>query len=78
MVNVFRNFLIMLSNLQQMHLKLLQRTAEAIGDLIDNTIANRTRMSQKVHRRISQKQSKMSMTKKYLQIYIYIYIYIYN
>ena len=72
MVNVFRNFLIMLSNLQQMHLKLLQRTAEAIGDLIDNTIANRTRMSQKVHRRISQKQSKMSMTKKYLQKDIYI------
>ena len=46
MVNIVRNFLIMLNNLQQMHLKLLQKRviqkkAEATGYLFDNKIANR-------------------------------------
>ena len=41
MVNAARIFLIMLNNLQQMRLKLLQRTAEATGDLIGNKVADR-------------------------------------
>ena len=47
MVNTAKNFLIMLNNLQQMHLKLvqkkkkIQRTTEATGNLIGNKIANR-------------------------------------
>ena len=48
-----RNFLIMLNNLQQMHLKLLQnwqfkKIAEVTGDLTGNKIADRiTKVSQK-------------------------------
>ena len=43
-VSIIENFLIMLSNLQQMHLKLLQKeavqkTAEGSSDFIDNKIA---------------------------------------
>ena len=45
-VNIARNFLIMLKNLQQMHLKLLQKEviqkpAQATGDLTGNKIADR-------------------------------------
>ena len=45
-VNKVKNFLIMLKNLLQMHLKLLQKeqfkkTAEATGDLVRNKIANK-------------------------------------
>ena len=45
-VNTVRNFLIVLKNLQQMHLKLLQKeqfkkTAEATGDIIGNKNADR-------------------------------------
>ena len=36
----------MLSNLQQMHLKLIQKTVEATGDLIGNKISDKvTRVS---------------------------------
>ena len=43
-VSIIENFLIMLSNLQQRHLKLLQKeavqkTAEGSSDFIDNKIA---------------------------------------
>ena len=46
MVNIARNFLIMLNNLQQICLKLLQKellktTAEATDDLIGNEIADK-------------------------------------
>ena len=45
-VNIARSFLIMLNNLQQMQLKLvskrvIQKTAEATGDLIGNKIADK-------------------------------------
>ena len=55
----------MLRNLQQMHLKLLQsksfkKTAEATGDLIGNTIANKVT---KLHNKII----RMSMIKKCLK-----------
>ena len=36
-----QKLLIMLNNLQQMHLKLLQKTAEATGDLIGNKAADK-------------------------------------
>ena len=41
MVNTVTNLLIMLKNLQQMRLKLLQKTAEATNDLIGNKITNK-------------------------------------
>ena len=45
MVNTAKTFMIMLNNLQQMHVKLLQKEslkiAETTGDLIDNKIANK-------------------------------------
>ena len=46
MVNTARKFLIMLNNLQQLHLKLLQekliqKTPEATGDLIGNKIGEK-------------------------------------
>ena len=53
MLNIAKNVLIMLNNLQQMYLKLLQeeklkkKTAEATGFLIGNKIANRTIQVQK-------------------------------
>ena len=39
MVNIARNFLIILNNLPQMHLKLLQK--ETTGDLTSNKIPNK-------------------------------------
>ena len=52
-VNIVRNFLIVLNNLQQMHLfkttskRVIKKTAKATGDLIGNKIANRiTKVSQ--------------------------------
>ena len=45
----------MLNNLQQMLLKLLQKTAEATGDLISNKIANRIG---KVSKTLQQNNSK--------------------
>ena len=56
-----QKILIMLNNLQQMHLKIAQKNnsekkrmkVETTGDLIDNNIANRiSRKSQEVHGRI--------------------------
>ena len=52
--NLLKNLLIMLENLQQMHLKLLpkrviQKTAEAAGDLIGNIIADRITKFKKLH-----------------------------
>ena len=49
--NIVRNCLIRLANLQQMHLKLLQKEyfkkiAEATGDLIGNKIARVSKNSQ--------------------------------
>ena len=46
MVNIARKFLIVLNNLHQMRLKLLQKgqfqkTAEGIGDLVSNKIADK-------------------------------------
>ena len=47
MVNIVRNFLIVLNNLQQMHLfkttskRVIKKTVKATGDLIGNKIANR-------------------------------------
>ena len=52
-VNIVRNFLIVLNNLQQMHLfkttskRVIKKTAKPTGDLIGNKIANRiTEVSQ--------------------------------
>ena len=50
-VHIARNFLIMLNNQQQMHLKLLQKSdlkkAEATGDLIGNKMANKVKRASK-------------------------------
>ena len=48
MVNAAKNVLIMLKNLEQIHLKVLQKgviqeTAETTGDLVGNEIANEIR-----------------------------------
>ena len=56
MVNVARHFLIMLKNLLQMHTsskRVIQRTAKATGDLIDNKIADR--IMKKLHMRMIKK-----------------------
>ena len=66
MVNTARKFLIMLNNLQQMHLKLLQKkviqkTAEAVGYLIGNKIANKiTKIS-----KTAQKNNSETVTNEY-------------
>ena len=50
-VHIARNFLIMLNNQQQMHLKLLQKSdlkkAEATGDLTGNKMANKVKRASK-------------------------------
>ena len=65
MVNTTKNFLIMLNNLQQMHLKLLQETAEATGDLIGNKIANGiTKVSKNSQQNNSELQLQMGLIEK--------------
>ena len=65
MVNTTKNFLIMLNNLQQMHLKLLQETEEATGDLIGNKIANGiTKVSKNSQQNNSELQLQMSLIEK--------------
>ena len=62
----------MLKNLPQMHLKLLQKTVEATGDLNGNKIADKVTKISKTSDSIIQKQLKMSMLKKYLKKNIYL------
>ena len=62
----------MLTNLQFMHLRLLQKeqlkttTGEATGDLIGNKLLIKLQKYQEVKRRLIQKQLQISMIKKYL------------
>ena len=75
-VNAANNVLIMLNNLQQMHIKLyqkrvIQKIVEPTGDLIVNKIAKRVKKVSKVHYRIIQKQLQMTLMKKYLKKHIY-------
>ena len=69
----------MLNNLQQIPLNLvkkrvIQKTAEATGDLIGNKSCATVEFlkSQKLHHRIIQKRFQMSMIKKYLKKDIYV------
>ena len=67
MVNIVRNFLIILNNLQQKLLKLLQKkaiqkTAGATGDLISNVLI-KPRKFQKIHKKVIQRHLQMSMIK---------------
>ena len=72
MVNAVKNFLIMLNNLLQMHLKLLQKeqlkkTAEATADLIRN-IKSLIKLEQ-THQRLIQRLIHKTQL-KYQKIYI--------
>ena len=58
---------IMLSNKPQMHLKLLQKTAETTGDLISNIISNKIT---KNHSKALQKQLKMKQKYQKKDIYL--------
>ena len=60
-----------------MQLKILQKnsfkkTAEATGDLIGYKIANKVPKVSNIHNKILQRQSQMSMIKKYLKKDIYL------
>ena len=55
-----------------MHLKLLQKTVEATGDLNGNKIADKVTKISKTSDSIIQKQLQMSMLKKYLKKDIYL------
>ena len=48
-------------------IKVIQKTAEATGDLIGNTAADKLQKSQKLRNRLIQKQLQMNMIKKYLK-----------
>ena len=52
--------------------RVTQKRAEAIGDLVDNKIANKSQMFQKIHNKIIQKQLQSGMMKKYLKKDIYL------
>ena len=47
--------------------KVIQRTAEATGDLHGNIIANKITKVSKIHHRIIQKQLQMNMIPKYIK-----------
>ena len=56
----------------EMHLKVIQKIAEATGDLIGTKIADRIVKSQEVHLRMIQKQLQMNTIKKYVKKDIYL------
>ena len=68
----------MLTNLQFMHLRLLQKeqlkttTGEATGDLIGNKLLIKLQKYQEVKRRLIQKQLQISMIKKYLNNHLHL------
>ena len=71
MVNIGRDFFIMLKNLQQMHLKLLQKKTFT-GDLICNKIANKItgvskNSQQNNSETVTNEQDKEVPKEKYLQ-----------
>ena len=71
MVNIVRNFLIMLNNptsFRTASKRVIQKTAVASVNLIGNKIANRIT---KIRRRSPQKQLQMNMKNKYLKKDIY-------
>ena len=67
LVNVVKNFLIMLKNLQQIHLKLHQK--ESLKKRQNNRIE--LQKFQKIHNKIIQKQLQMITMRKYLKKGIY-------
>ena len=77
MANIAKKFLIMLKNLQEMHLKLLQKkviqkTAEATGDLIGNKIADKIRKVLKCSQQNNSEQLQISMIKKCVRKDLYL------
>ena len=77
MVNTAKNFLITLNNLQQMHLKLLQKESfkkqqkQLVIWLVTKLLIE-LRKSQEVYHRIIQKKLQTNMIKKYLKKDIYL------
>ena len=72
-----KSVLITLKELRQMQLKLckkkvIQKKAEATGDLIGNIITNKITKFQKNHKKLFQRQLQVSMIKKYHKKYIYL------
>ena len=72
-----QNVLITLKELQQTQLKLckkkvIQKKAEATGDLIGNIITNKITKFEKNHKKLFQRQLQVSMIKKYHKKYIYL------
>ena len=53
--------------LKSTSIKVIQKTAEATGDLIGNKAADKLQKSQKLRNRLIQKQLQMNMIKKYLK-----------
>ena len=80
MVNTAKNLLIMLKNVQQMHLKLLQKEsfkkkAKTMSDLIGNKITDvvaklYNRKFQKIRSKIIQRQLQIRIIKKCRNIFI--------
>ena len=72
MVNIVKNFLIMLKNLQQMHLELLQKESfkkqqkQLVISLVI-TLLIKLQKFQKIRHKIIQRQFQMIMIKKYLK-----------
>ena len=52
--------------------RVIQKTAEATGDLIDNKIPDKITKVSKINNKIIQRQSPMRMIKKYLKNHIYL------
>ena len=71
-VNIAKNFLIMLKNLQQMHLKLLQKVSfkkqqKQLVIWLAIKLLIELQKFQKIHNKIFQRQLQMNMTKKHLK-----------
>ena len=75
MVNIARIFILKKSatdTLKTSSKRIIQRTAEATGDLNGNKIANRITKVSKNLNKIIQRQLQMSMIKKYLNKNVYL------
>ena len=77
MLNKARNFLIMLSHLKQMHLKLIQKKQfkkqqKQLVILLVIKLLIKSQTFQKIHNKIIHRQLQMNMIKKHLKREIYL------
>ena len=66
MVNTAKNFLIMLKNLQQGHLKCLQKESGATNNLIGNKIPNRSTRVSKISLQNDSDEEEKMLREKYI------------